>query len=66
MPRRMLRHRAIQQCARLALGISHKDLKFSDNSNCAQINTLGFLEKSPTKKIENLGTIYLKKIIKKE
>ncbi len=26
MPRRMLRHRVIQQCARLALGISQKDL----------------------------------------
>ena len=26
MPRRMLRHRVIQQCARLAFGISQKDL----------------------------------------
>jgi RecT family len=40
MPRRMLRHRVIQQCARLALGISHPESFCANNSNN--------LEKNPT------------------
>lgn len=44
MPRRMLRHRVIQQCARLAFNISSTDHSFKDQTTQAKINdskTLG-------------------------
>ena len=44
MPRRMLRHRAIQQCARLAFGISTPDTFFTASRNLPTTSTL-----APTK-----------------
>ncbi len=43
MPRRMLRHRVIQQCARLALGISASDLRQSRKNNHDSNNELANL-----------------------
>jgi hypothetical protein len=37
MPRRMLRHRVIQQCARLALNISSADHYFKDQSTQIEV-----------------------------
>jgi hypothetical protein len=43
MPRRMLRHRVIQQCARLALGISASDVHQSIKNNHPSNNQLASL-----------------------
>jgi hypothetical protein len=56
MPRRMLRHRALQQCARLAIGISIPNLGGEESRNENQHN-----EKIPTK-VEEVSAISTEKI----
>jgi hypothetical protein len=47
MPRRMLRHRVIQQCARLALGISAQEIAATENK---QISNTEIIKSIPTEK----------------
>ena len=51
MPRRMLRHRAIQQCARLAFGIACVDSRTNENPNELKHH----IEKSGCNKSHNRG-----------
>jgi RecT family len=61
IPRRMLRHRVIQQCARLAFGISQSDGTFLLSRNTQQnINKEGFM----TNNLSHLGSSYLKNLLK--
>ncbi len=61
IPRRMLRHRVIQQCARLAFGISQSDGTFLLSRNTQQnINKEGFM----TNNLSHLGSSNLKNLLK--
>lgn len=66
MPRRMLRHRVIQQCARVAFGIALPEIK--DPLNSAEIISTDLdnqtkksgITRSNLKKLQNLGVTALK------
>jgi hypothetical protein len=57
MPRRMLRHRVIQQCARLAFGISAKEgvtiENKQSNNNTETINPIS-IKKNRTKQLKGI------------
>ena len=44
MPRRMLRHRVIQQCARLALGISAPDNSVKETNQVADLTEINLTQ----------------------
>ncbi len=66
MPRRMLRHRVIQQCARLAFGIGQKDILIKSsgleiNSSHQKINLgMGEIDLLKNQQSQNLKTILRK------
>lgn len=54
MPRRMLRHRVIQQCARLAFGISAQEAATVENNNKNEANNPIPTEKNKTKQLKEI------------
>ncbi len=60
MPRRMLRHRVIQQCARLAFGISQSDEAFVSSKN---IQEKAYKNKFMTDTSNHLGSNNLKNLL---
>ena len=56
MPRRMLRHRVIQQCARLAFGISAQESVNVENKQISNIETINPIstEKNRTKQLKGI------------
>ena len=56
MPRRMLRHRVIQQCARLAFGISTQELAIVENKQTSNTEILksNSTEKNRTKQLKEI------------
>ena len=56
MPRRMLRHRVIQQCARLAFGISAQEIAAAENKQTSNTETTKSIptEKNRTKQLKEI------------